>query len=151
MARTPGPSSRNSARLSKTRSSFTSATGDPCRSRCRVENSSTRSNEPPDLPRVRTTVAGLQVKSRLSQNGAWKSGWSCSHDSLEPDHPGPRRDGREAVHPRASRDRQHGRRTACSRAEILKAYPYLEAEDIREAIAYAASRIVEDEGPVGEP
>ena len=32
--------------------------------------------------------------------------------------------------------------------EILKAYPYLEAEDIREALAYAAWRVEEIELPL---
>jgi len=32
--------------------------------------------------------------------------------------------------------------------EILKAYPYLEADDIREALAYAAWRVEEIEVPV---
>jgi len=36
-------------------------------------------------------------------------------------------------------------------AEILQAYPYLEADDIREALAYAAWRVEERELPlVGE-
>lgn len=33
--------------------------------------------------------------------------------------------------------------------EILAAYPYLEAEDIREALAYAAWRVQEIEVPLG--
>ena len=33
--------------------------------------------------------------------------------------------------------------------EILRAYPYLEMEDIREALAYAAWRAEEVEVPVG--
>lgn len=32
--------------------------------------------------------------------------------------------------------------------EILKAYPYLEAEDIREALSYAAWRVEETEAPL---
>lgn len=35
-----------------------------------------------------------------------------------------------------------------SAADILKAYPYLEAEDIREALAYAAWRAEEIEVPL---
>ncbi len=35
-----------------------------------------------------------------------------------------------------------------STADILKAYPYLEAEDIREALAYAAWRAEEIEVPL---
>ncbi|MGH7601957.1 MAG: DUF433 domain-containing protein, partial [bacterium] len=35
-----------------------------------------------------------------------------------------------------------------STADILKAYPYLEAEDIREALAYAAWRVEEVELPL---
>jgi uncharacterized protein (DUF433 family) len=35
--------------------------------------------------------------------------------------------------------------------EILKAYPYLEAEDIREALAYAAWRAEEMEAPLVRP
>ncbi len=35
--------------------------------------------------------------------------------------------------------------------EILKAYPYLEADDIREALAYAAWRVDEQEVPLAEP
>ena len=35
-----------------------------------------------------------------------------------------------------------------STAEILKAYPYLEEEDIREALAYAAWRVEEVELPL---
>jgi uncharacterized protein (DUF433 family) len=35
-----------------------------------------------------------------------------------------------------------------SREEILKAYPYLEEEDIRQALAYAAWRIEEIEVPL---
>ena len=33
-------------------------------------------------------------------------------------------------------------------AEILKAYPYLEDEDLREALAYAAWRVKEIEVPI---
>ena len=33
-------------------------------------------------------------------------------------------------------------------AEILEAYPYLEADDIREALAYAAWRVEETELPL---
>ena len=35
--------------------------------------------------------------------------------------------------------------------EILKAYPYLEAEDLREALAYAAWRAEEVEIPLTNP
>jgi uncharacterized protein (DUF433 family) len=35
-----------------------------------------------------------------------------------------------------------------SNAEILEAYPYLEAEDIRQALAYAAWRVEEIELPL---
>jgi uncharacterized protein (DUF433 family) len=35
--------------------------------------------------------------------------------------------------------------------EILKAYPYLEAEDLREALAYAAWRVEEAEIPLANP
>lgn len=35
-----------------------------------------------------------------------------------------------------------------STAEILAAYPYLEAEDLREALAYAAWRVEERELPL---
>ena len=35
-----------------------------------------------------------------------------------------------------------------SHAEILKAYPYLEQEDIRQALAYAAWRVEEFDVPV---
>lgn len=35
-----------------------------------------------------------------------------------------------------------------SREEILKSYPYLEPEDIDEALAYAAWRLEEWEGPL---
>ena len=35
--------------------------------------------------------------------------------------------------------------------EILRAYPYLEAEDIREALAYAAWRSEEQEVPFAQP
>ena len=33
-------------------------------------------------------------------------------------------------------------------SEILKAYPYLEEDDIREALAYAAWRVEEQEAPL---
>jgi len=36
-----------------------------------------------------------------------------------------------------------------SAAEILKAYPYIEEEDLREALAYAAWRAEEAELPLG--
>jgi uncharacterized protein (DUF433 family) len=36
-------------------------------------------------------------------------------------------------------------------AEILAAYPYLEEEDIREALAYAAWRAEESEAPIPHP
>jgi len=36
-------------------------------------------------------------------------------------------------------------------AEVLKAYPYLEAEDILEALAYAAWRSDEQEVPLAQP
>lgn len=35
--------------------------------------------------------------------------------------------------------------------EILKAYPYLEAEDLREALAYAAWRAEETDVPLTNP
>jgi uncharacterized protein (DUF433 family) len=38
-----------------------------------------------------------------------------------------------------------------SNDEILKAYPYLEADDIREALAYAAWRAEEQEVPLVQP
>lgn len=38
-----------------------------------------------------------------------------------------------------------------SNADILKAYPYLEEEDIREALAYAAWRAEEIEVPLTTP
>lgn len=37
-----------------------------------------------------------------------------------------------------------------SPADILKAYPYLEAEDLREALAYAAWRVEETELPLAQ-
>lgn len=37
------------------------------------------------------------------------------------------------------------------REEILKAYPYLEAQDIDESLAYAAWRVEEREAPLGTP
>jgi uncharacterized protein (DUF433 family) len=36
-----------------------------------------------------------------------------------------------------------------STAEILQAYPYLEEEDLRQALAYAAWRVEEIEAPLG--
>ena len=44
---------------------------------------------------------------------------------------------------------QHGRRPAAGRGreEILKAYPFLEPEDIDQALAYAAWRVEEREVP----
>ena len=38
--------------------------------------------------------------------------------------------------------------TGATEADILRAYPYLEAEDIREALAYAAWRSQEAEIPL---
>ena len=38
-----------------------------------------------------------------------------------------------------------------SREEILKAYPYLEPQDIDEALAYAAWRVEEHEAPLTVP
>jgi uncharacterized protein (DUF433 family) len=38
--------------------------------------------------------------------------------------------------------------TGQTHAEILKAYPYLEQEDIRQALAYAAWRVEEFDVPV---
>ena len=38
-----------------------------------------------------------------------------------------------------------------SAKDILKLYPYLEEEDIREALAYAAWRVEEIEVPVAQP
>jgi uncharacterized protein (DUF433 family) len=38
-----------------------------------------------------------------------------------------------------------------STQDILKAYPYLEADDIREALAYAAWRAEEQEVPLVQP
>lgn len=37
-----------------------------------------------------------------------------------------------------------------SPADILKAYPYLEEEDLREALAYAAWRVEETELPLAQ-
>ncbi len=38
-----------------------------------------------------------------------------------------------------------------SEGEILEAYPYLEPEDIREALSYAAWRLEELEVPIAQP
>jgi uncharacterized protein (DUF433 family) len=38
-----------------------------------------------------------------------------------------------------------------SHAEILKAYPYLEPDDIRESLEYAAWRVEEIEVPIAAP
>ena len=38
--------------------------------------------------------------------------------------------------------------SGCSREEILKAYPYLEAEDIDQCLAYAAWRMEERDVPL---
>ncbi len=38
-----------------------------------------------------------------------------------------------------------------SNAEILALYPYLEEDDIREALAYAAWRVEEIEAPLARP
>ncbi|HEX9664152.1 MAG TPA: DUF433 domain-containing protein [Candidatus Binatia bacterium] len=38
-----------------------------------------------------------------------------------------------------------------SKEEILKLYPYLEEDDIAEALAYAAWRVEEIEVPLGRP
>ena len=38
-----------------------------------------------------------------------------------------------------------------SEERLLELYPYLEPEDIREALAYAAWRVEEAEVPIGEP
>jgi uncharacterized protein (DUF433 family) len=38
-----------------------------------------------------------------------------------------------------------------SNQEILKAYPYLEEEDLRQALAYAAWRVEEVEVPLSRP
>jgi len=38
-----------------------------------------------------------------------------------------------------------------SKEEILKLYPYLEEDDIAEALAYAAWRVEEIEDPLGRP
>jgi len=35
--------------------------------------------------------------------------------------------------------------------DVLRAYPYLEEADIREALAYAAWRVEEIEAPLGRP
>jgi uncharacterized protein (DUF433 family) len=40
--------------------------------------------------------------------------------------------------------------TGHSTAQILKAYPYLEEEDVREALAYAAWRVEEMELPLAD-
>jgi len=50
------------------------------------------------------------------------------------------------VHPGNTRHRWHN----CwpGAADILKAYPYLEAEDIPQALAYAAWRVEEIEVPL---
>ena len=36
-------------------------------------------------------------------------------------------------------------------AEVLAAYPYLESDDIRQALAYAAWRMEEQEAVIGSP
>ena len=36
-------------------------------------------------------------------------------------------------------------------AEVLAAYPYLEGDDIRQALAYAAWRMEEQEAVIGSP
>jgi len=40
--------------------------------------------------------------------------------------------------------------TGHSKEEVLKLYPYLEAEDVEEALAYAAWRVEEMEVPVAQ-
>ncbi len=41
--------------------------------------------------------------------------------------------------------------SGCSAQEILDDYPYLEADDIREALAFAAWRVEEIEAPLIRP
>lgn len=41
--------------------------------------------------------------------------------------------------------------TGRTQEEILRAYPYLEPDDIREALAYAAWRAEEQEVPLAQP
>ncbi len=41
--------------------------------------------------------------------------------------------------------------TGRTQEEILKAYPYLEADDLREALSYAAWRAEEVEAPLTRP
>jgi len=41
--------------------------------------------------------------------------------------------------------------TGHTATEILEAYPYLEDEDLREALAYAAWRVEEIEAPLAQP
>jgi hypothetical protein len=68
---------------------------------------------------------------------------------LPPHQPRSRRDGRQALHPRAARITVGTLvgliASGSSREQILQAYPQLEAADIDEALAYAAWRMEERE------
>ena len=78
-----------------------------------------------------------------------RSDWR--HESLGQNYAEPERDGRSALHPR---DAGHGGNagglvaTGHAHAEILKLYPYLETEDINQALKYAAWRAEEFELPL---
>ena len=65
-------------------------------------------------------------------------------------HARPCRHGRQGMHPGATRDGWNRRGSFGSRSskEILSAYPYLEQEDIDQALAYAAWRVEEREVPL---
>ncbi len=59
--------------------------------------------------------------------------------------------GRKALHPWSpghGRDFSRPDGLGHSSAKILKAYPYLEEEDLREALAYAAWRVEEIDVPL---
>jgi hypothetical protein len=107
-----------------------------------------RSNEPPDVRRVRTTVAGT---TRLTRPGGSPTVRLCRSTEWDGS-------SRRWLFTRGWRSMDVTVGTvvgllAAGRTseEILKAYPYLEADDIREALAYAAWRAEEQEVPLAQP
>ena len=105
---------------------------------------------------LRCPYTGGQKRDELAWPGEIADNWrlegetdaaACSH------YPRPSSHGREAVYPRNAGDRRDHRRDGRERANQRgdpREYPYLETEDVAEALSYAAWRAEEVEVPLGQ-
>lgn len=89
-----------------------------------------------------------------SGGGPWKQRLHRRRATTRAHHSQPPRDGWKAVHSQHASHGCNDRRLLAqghSRQAVLEAYPYLDPEDLSEALAYAAWRAMEVDVEIGVP